>query len=96
LRASAILTDARCSTSTDYSAICAFLVSLSLFGPGLTDGTDPERYRYRLPRSLANMRTVLSHYQTLLDDYRTPSGSFRDMMCSAHHRGFLEDHRSVT
>jgi hypothetical protein len=46
-----------------------------------------------LPRSLANMRTVLSHYQTLLDDYRTPSGSFRDMMCSAPHRGFLEDHR---
>jgi hypothetical protein len=41
------------------------------------------------------MRTVLSHYQTLLDDYRTPSGSFRDMMCSAPHRGFLEDHRSV-
>ncbi|KAN0114326.1 hypothetical protein V8E52_006822 [Russula decolorans] len=46
-----------------------------------------------LPRSLANMRTVLSHYQTLLDDYRTPSGSFRDMMCNAPHRGFLEDHR---
>jgi len=46
-----------------------------------------------LPRSLANMRTVLSHYQTLLDDYRTPLGSFRDVMCSAPHRGFLEDHR---
>jgi len=46
-----------------------------------------------LPRSLANMRTVLSHYQTLLEDYRTPSGSFRDVMCSAPHRGFLEDHR---
>jgi hypothetical protein len=70
-------------------------VSVSRLLWGLADGTDTERYRCRLPRSLANMRTVLSHYQTLLDDYRTPSGSFRDMMCSAHHRGFLEDHRSV-
>ena len=50
----------------------------------------------RLPRSLANMRTVLSHYQTLLDDYRSPCGSFKDIMCSAPHRGFLEDHRSVS
>lgn len=46
-----------------------------------------------LPRSLANMRAVLSHYQTLLNDYRTPGGSFADIMCSAPHRGFLEDHR---
>ncbi|KAH9972648.1 hypothetical protein BGW80DRAFT_362490 [Lactifluus volemus] len=46
-----------------------------------------------LPRSLANMRTVLSHYQTLLDDYRTSSRSFTDIMCNAPHRGFLDDHR---
>ncbi|KAH9956373.1 hypothetical protein BC827DRAFT_1157821 [Russula dissimulans] len=46
-----------------------------------------------LPRSLANMRTVLSHYQTLLDDYRTPSESFPDVMSTARHRGFLRDHR---
>lgn len=47
-----------------------------------------------LPRSLANMRAVLSHYQTLLNDYRrTPGGSFADIMCGAPHRGFLEDHR---
>jgi hypothetical protein len=49
----------------------------------------------RLPRSLANMRTVLSHYQTLLDDYRTPSVSFPETMNTAPHRGFLGDHRSV-
>jgi hypothetical protein len=49
----------------------------------------------RLPRSLTNMRTVLSHYQTLLDDYRFPSRPFTEIMCSAPHRGFLEDHRSV-
>lgn len=41
------------------------------------------------------MRTVLSHYQTLLDDYRVPGGSFPETMNSAHHRGFLGDHRSV-
>ena len=64
--------------------------------PILLTGPTTERNRRRLPRSLANMRTVLSHYQTLLDDYRTPSGSFRDMMCNAPHRGFLEDHRFVT
>lgn len=46
-----------------------------------------------LPRSLANMRTVLSHYQTLLDDYRAPGGSFPETMNSAPHRGFLGDHR---
>jgi hypothetical protein len=46
-----------------------------------------------LPRSLANMRTVLSHYQTLLDDYRAPGGSFPETMNSATHRGFLGDHR---
>ena len=49
----------------------------------------------RLPRSLANMRTVLSHYQTLLDDYRTPGGSFPETMSSARHRGFLGDHTCV-
>jgi hypothetical protein len=67
--------------------LCVFLI---LFCSRLSDDN-----RHRLPRSLANMRTVLSHYQTLLDDYRTPSGSFKDMMCSIPHRGFLEDHRSV-
>src|SRR5260221_11142846 len=41
------------------------------------------------------MRAVLSHYQTLLNDYRTPGGSFADIMCTAPHRGFLEDHRFV-
>jgi hypothetical protein len=41
------------------------------------------------------MRAVLSHYQTLLDDYRTPGGSFADIMGCAPHRGFLEDHRFV-
>jgi len=46
-----------------------------------------------LPRSLANMRTVLSHYQTLLDDYRAPDGCFLETMTSAPHRGFLGDHR---
>ncbi|KAI9438033.1 hypothetical protein H4582DRAFT_1952243 [Lactarius indigo] len=46
-----------------------------------------------LPRSLANMRTVLSHYQTLLDDYRAPGGSFPEAMNCAPHRGFLGDHR---
>lgn len=46
-----------------------------------------------LPRSLANMRTVLSHYQTLLDDYRAPGGSFLETMNSTPHRGFLGDHR---
>jgi len=46
-----------------------------------------------LPRSLANMRTVLSHYQTLLDDYRAPGGSFPETMNNAPHRGFLGDHR---
>ncbi len=71
--------------------LCVFIVLLS---EPLTDGHG--RNWHRLPRSLANMRTVLSHYQTLLDDYRNPSGSFRDTMCSAPHRGFLEDHRSVT
>lgn len=57
----------------------------------MTDGTN----RCRLPRSLANMRTVLSHYQTLLDDYRTPRESFKDIMSCSPNRGFLEDHRSV-
>jgi len=46
-------------------------------------------------RSLVNMRTVLSHYLTLLDDYRAPGGSFPETMNSAPHRGFLGDHRSV-
>ncbi|KAH9972518.1 hypothetical protein BJV74DRAFT_209321 [Russula compacta] len=46
-----------------------------------------------LPRSLGNMRTVLSHYQTLLDDYRTPRESFKDIMSCCPNRGFLEDHR---
>lgn len=54
-----------------------------------------ERATARLPRSLANMRTVLSHYQTLLDDYRAPGGSFPETMSSEPHRGFLGDHRSV-
>lgn len=77
--------------------LCVFILfCLSPFGLGADGGTDTERNRRRLPRSLANMRTVLSHYQTLLGDYRTPSGSFRDMMCNAPHRGFLEDHRFVT
>ncbi|KAI9507100.1 hypothetical protein F5148DRAFT_1208031 [Russula earlei] len=48
-----------------------------------------------LPRSLANMRTVLTHYQTLLDDYRTPDASFPEIMSGGHHRGFLGDHRWV-
>jgi hypothetical protein len=42
------------------------------------------------------MRTVLSHYQTLLDDYRAPGGSFPETMNSAPHRGFLGDHRCVS
>jgi len=46
-----------------------------------------------LPRSLANMRTVLSHYQTLLDDYRVPGVSFPETMSCAPHRGLLGDHR---
>jgi hypothetical protein len=63
----------------------------------LTDGWwGHDRKSRRLPRSLANMRAVLSHYQTLLNDYRrTPGGSFADIMCGAPHRGFLEDHRFV-
>ncbi|KAI0265336.1 hypothetical protein BC834DRAFT_1041800 [Gloeopeniophorella convolvens] len=46
-----------------------------------------------LPRSLADMRTVLSHYQTLLDDYRAPAASFADTMRGAAHRGVMGDHR---
>jgi hypothetical protein len=41
------------------------------------------------------MRTVLSHYQTLLDDYRVPGVSFPETMSCAPHRGLLGDHRSV-
>lgn len=41
------------------------------------------------------MRTVLSHYQTLLDDYHVPGVSFPETMSSARHRGFLGDHRCV-
>ncbi|KAI0062490.1 hypothetical protein BV25DRAFT_637468 [Artomyces pyxidatus] len=46
-----------------------------------------------VPRDLAAMRTVLSHYQTLVDHYRAPSGTFAEAMCKGRHRGFLGDHR---
>jgi len=92
---------ARCSISTGYSATCTSPLAFSRaiykappFLGSLTDWATIGNSR-RLPRSLANMRAVLSHYQTLLNDYRTPGGSFADIMCTAPHRGFLEDHRFV-
>ncbi|KAI0044846.1 hypothetical protein FA95DRAFT_1608186 [Auriscalpium vulgare] len=46
-----------------------------------------------LPQGLTAMRTVLSHYQSLIDDYRGPTASFAETMARGLHRGFLGDHR---
>ncbi|KAI0318203.1 hypothetical protein OF83DRAFT_1057232 [Amylostereum chailletii] len=49
-----------------------------------------------LPRSESEMRTVVTHYQSLSQDYQSTSlPSFAETMNAPRHRGFLGDHRSV-